>query len=163
MIEKNIYFSYIEYESIDELTATDAALVAVARDTTNFAYAPYSQFNVGAAARLANGQVVTGTNQENASYPVGICAERVLLSAASSLYPGVAIETLAISYHNLKGESTRPVSPCGLCRQSLSEFEDRTGKHIRILLAGMKGKIVAVKSASNLLPLSFSGNDLMKG
>lgn len=163
MKEKNIQVSYKEYESADELGEADIALLALARDTTKNAYAPYSHFHVGAAARLVNGQMVTGTNQENASYPVGICAERVLLSAASSLYPGVAIDTLAISYHNINGKSAKPVAPCGICRQSLSEFENRTHHPIRIVLAGLEGKVIELHTAADLLPLSFSDNDLLKG
>lgn len=160
MTEKKIQVSYKEYESAVDMGTADAALLELARDTTKNAYAPYSRFHVGAAARLTNGQLVTGTNQENASYPVGICAERVLLSTASSLFPGVAIETLAISYHNLNGKSSKPVAPCGICRQSLSEFETRTNKPVRILLAGMEGKVIELKTAADLLPLSFSNKDL---
>src|SRR5260370_1184112 len=81
----------------------------------------------GSTARLVNGELITGTNQENASYPVGICAERTLLSVAGALFPGVAIDTLAVSYDNEQGSSDRPISPCGICRQSLQEFEQRTG------------------------------------
>jgi cytidine deaminase len=113
------------YDSIEELNNDDATLLTEAREITKFAYAPYSNFMVGAVAKLVNGEKITGTNQENASYPAGICAERTLLSTASSLFPGVGIDTIAISYNNVNGKSDRPISPCGICRQSFAEFQQR--------------------------------------
>ncbi len=98
-------------------------------------------------------KLLPGTNQENASYPAGICAERVLLSNASSQYPGVGIDTIAISYNNIKGKSDRPVSPCGICRQSFAEFQRRTKTPIRIILSGMEGKVQIIENAAFLLPL----------
>ena len=116
---EEISFTIEVHDSIDKLNKEDAFLLIEAREVTQFAYAPYSNFLVGAFARLVNGETVSGTNQENASFPAGICAERTLMSTAASLFPGVGIQTLAISYHNLHGESSQPVSPCGICRQSL--------------------------------------------
>src|SRR5580658_10187713 len=116
MQKKEYHFSYEVYESAAELPAEDALLLDKAREATAHAYAPYSHFRVGAAARLNNSQIVTGANQENASFPVGICAERVLLSSAASLYPGMPIQAIAISYFNEKGPSDKPISPCGICR-----------------------------------------------
>jgi len=153
-------FSFEVYQSIDELPAADAALVSQARKVTANAYAPYSHFNVGAVAHLKNGQTVTGTNQENAAYPVGICAERVLLSSAATLFPNMAIDTMAISYDNKNGKSNHPISPCGICRQTLMEYEERVKQPIRLILSGLEGKIYIIKKASQLLPLSFGGNDL---
>jgi len=153
-------FAYDVYHSVDELHETDAALVNKAREVTSTAYAPYSNFNVGAIARLVNGETVTGTNQENASYPVGICAERSLLATAAALYPGIAIDTMAISYHNIHGESDHPISPCGMCRQSLVEYAERVKKPIRLILSGMDGKVIVVEKANDLLPLSFGSIDL---
>src|ERR1700753_3229792 len=115
-MKKEFTVQYEEYASAEELPEEDKALLDLARKTTATAYAPYSQFRVGAAARLVNGQVITGTNQENASYPAGICAERTLLSVAGAIYPGIAIDTLAVSYDNGNGASDRPISPCGICR-----------------------------------------------
>ena len=160
MKEKKFEFLFEVYDSIDELSAGDQQLLAQARDITGKAYAPYSNFHVGAAAKLENGKVVTGTNQENASYPVGICAERVLLSTISSLYPDVPVETMAVSYQSNKMKSDHPISPCGMCRQALLEFEGRTSKLIRLILAGMKGKIYVIRSASQLLPLAFGSEEL---
>ena len=160
MKKEAISFGYEVYESSSELNADDEILVNAAREVTKKAYAPYSNFLVGAVASLINGEKVSGTNQENASYPVGICAERVLLSAASVMHTNVPIDTIAISYHNLHGESSNPVSPCGMCRQALKEYEDRTNKTIRLLLSGMTGKVFVIEKASHLLPFSFGGEDL---
>jgi cytidine deaminase len=160
MKENKFEFSFEVYDSIDELNADDRQLLIEARKVTDQAYAPYSNFHVGAAARLSNNKIVTGTNQENASYPVGICAERVLLSAISSLYPGIPVETMAVSYQSKKIKSDHPISPCGMCRQALLEFEGRTTKLIRLILAGMEGKIHVIRSASQLLPFAFSSEEL---
>ena len=156
MIKKEIPFAVDIYASIEELTSADAVLLTSARAVTTTAYAPYSNFKVGAAAILLNGNIVTGTNQENASYPVGICAERVLLSAVASQFEGTGIKTMAISYDNLKGESNHPISPCGICRQSLSEYEQRTNQPIRIILSGLTGEVYIIEKAQQLLPLTFS-------
>jgi cytidine deaminase len=154
-------FSISVYDSLDELDPKDAVILSEARSVTQFAYAPYSNFQVGAVAKLINGETVTGTNQENASYPAGICAERVLLSSAGSQYPGIGIETIAIAYNNLKGKSDRPVSPCGICRQSFAEFQQRTKTSIRIILSGMEGKVQVIENAAYLLPLVFGSDDLI--
>ncbi len=160
-MEKREYkFEITVYASSAELPAADKLLLEAARAFTSNAYAPYSGFNVGAVALLANGKTVTGSNQENAAYPVGICAERVLLSSASSLYPGVAIETVAISYDNTKGASKHPVSPCGICRQTLVEYEQRTNAPIRLILAGLEGEVNVLEKSSLLLPLGFSAADM---
>lgn len=161
MEKKEISITYEVYENADALNADDAKLLELARIETKNAYAPYSNFLVGAAAKLKNGKFVSGTNQENASYPAGICAERVLLSAASSLYPGVAIDTLAISYQGLGKKSDHPVAPCGICRQSLVEFEQRFLSPVRLILGGMEGEIFIFSQAKDLLPLEFSGENLV--
>ena len=153
-------FSYEVYASPEELTPADAALLKKAKEVTAQAYAPYSRFRVGAAAILDNGELVTGTNQENASYPAGICAERVLMSTAASLYPGIPIDTLAISYYNENGPSDNPISPCGICRQSLQEFEQRTGKPIRLILGGGKEPVYIIPQSSLLLPFAFTADEL---
>jgi cytidine deaminase len=160
MQEKELRLLYTEYGSDLELKADDATLLAAARDTTANAYAPYSHFRVGAAARLVNGAIVTGSNQENASFPAGICAERTLLSVAATQYPGVGIETLAISYNNERGVSDRPIAPCGICRQSLQEFEQRTGRSMRVVLSGMEGKVLVLAESGLLLPLAFTSDEL---
>src|SRR5687768_17571442 len=123
MKEKKFEFSYQVYDSIDELPEEKQWLLNEAREVTQQAYAPYSHFQVGAIAKLANGEIVAGTNQENASFPVGLCAERVLLASISSLFPKVPIETVAISYRGENHANNSPISPCGICRQSLQEYE----------------------------------------
>lgn len=158
-MEKKFEFSYEVYDSIDELNEKDATLLTEARDVTSQAYAPYSKFNVGAAARLASGETLTGTNQENASYPVTICAERVLLSTISSLYPETPIDSMAISYDSEAIKSDHPIAPCGMCRQFLQEYEKRVGT-IRLILGGMDGKVFVISSASQLLPLAFTNEEL---
>jgi cytidine deaminase len=152
--------SYECYADITELSAADAALLNHARLATQMAYAPYSDFKVGAVAQMSNGEIISGSNQENASYPAGICAERVLLSAASSVYPGKAIKSIAISYIGKGKKSNNPVAPCGICRQSLIEFEHRFKQPIRLILAGMEGEIFIFDTIRTLLPLEFNGDDL---
>lgn len=161
MEEKIFQFEYEVYTSSKDLKPGDAELLARAREVTKQAYAPYSRFFVGAVARLSNGQTVAGTNQENASYPVGICAERVLLGNAATLYPGVSIDTLAISYNNKELKSDHPISPCGMCRQALLEYEARTHHPIRLILSGQEGNVYIVKTISNLLPFAFNSNELI--
>jgi len=160
MKKHEINISFEVYAGISELPIADAELLSQARNVTKLAYAPYSHFYVGAVAMMSNGKIVSGTNQENASYPAGICAERVLLSAASSIYPGQSIKTIAISYIGKGQKSNRPVAPCGICRQSLIEFEQRFNQPIRLILAGMEGEIYIFDSIRTLLPLEFSGDDL---
>lgn len=162
MKESKFEFQYQVYDDISELSKKDATLLEKARTVTSQAYAPYSNFHVGAVATLTNGETITGTNQENASFPVGICAERSLLATAASLFPGQPIDTIAVSYHNKNNdtESDRPISPCGMCRQSLQEYEVRVKKPIRLILGGQTGKIIIINSASQLLPFAFTPEEL---
>jgi cytidine deaminase len=160
MQENKFAFTYEMYNDISELNEKDAWLLNEARAITEQAYAPYSNFHVGAVAMMANGEVVAGTNQENASYPVGICAERVLLGNAATIYPGVAIETLAVSYNSDTIKSNHPISPCGMCRQVLLEYETRVKSPIRLILAGMEGKIQIIQTAASLLPFAFTSDEL---
>jgi cytidine deaminase len=162
MKENKIEISYKVFDDSSELSNEDALLLNEARKVTKLAYAPYSKFYVGAAAKLVNGEVVSGTNQENASFPVGLCAERVLLASASTLYPEVAIETMAVSYNSGNGNSNQPIAPCGMCRQSLQEYEIRVKKPIRLILGGLEGKIFVFEKASQLLPLGFTSDDLSR-
>ncbi|HEX2630376.1 MAG TPA: cytidine deaminase [Chitinophagaceae bacterium] len=154
-------FEYEVYNDISELNEKDAWLLTEARTVTEQAYAPYSNFHVGAVAMLQNGQVVAGTNQENASYPVGICAERVLLGSVATLHPNVPIESIAISYNSETVKSDHPISPCGMCRQALLEYETRLSKPIRLILSGQEGKVFIIKTASLLLPFAFTSSELI--
>src|SRR4051812_30245477 len=160
MYAKQYSFEFEVYNSIEELNNEDAMLLRKARETTHNAYAPYSHFSVGAVARLKSGVFVCGTNQENASFPAGICAERVLLSSVSSQFPSEVIEAIAISYYNQNGISDRPVSPCGICRQTLLEYEERQQLNIRLILAGMEGEVYVIPNASLLMPLSFGSKNM---
>lgn len=160
MKKEKIEIDYLVYDDIHDLNQPDEWLLSEARKVTKQAYAPYSDFNVGAVAKLANGEVVTGTNQENASFSAGLCAERVLLATASTLHPNIPIEAMAISYFNKKGSNDLPVTPCGICRQVIREFEDRLRYPIRLILAGMEGKVYVFEKASSLLPFAFTAQDL---
>ncbi|GAB2658331.1 cytidine deaminase [Flavihumibacter cheonanensis] len=156
-------FAYEVYDSIEELQKGDAALLETARAITVQAYAPYSRFFVGASVKLDNGQLLSGTNQENASFPAGICAERTVLAAVSSVYPGAVIHAMAISFRSAGAASNHPISPCGICRQSLIEQEKRQQAPIRIILGGQVGPIFIISSMNHLLPFSFTGEELDKG
>ena len=161
MNKSSYSFQYETFDSIADLNKEDAWLLQHAKETSKGAYAPYSNFQVGAAARLLNGEIVKGTNQENAAYPVGLCAERVLLGSVATLHPNVAIKSIAISYNSEDGKSDHPISPCGMCRQSLLEYETRIKKPIRLILGGMEGKVYIIKTASLLLPFAFTGDELI--
>jgi cytidine deaminase len=160
MNKSNYSFSYETFQSIADLNKEDAWLLQHARETSKAAYAPYSRFQVGAAARLLSGDIVKGTNQENAAYPAGICAERVLLSAAATLHPNIPVESMAISYRSAAHKSDHPITPCGICRQSLQESEQRLHTPIRLILGGLEGRLFIIERASMLLPLSFAATDL---
>lgn len=149
----------IEVCRYDELTETDRQLVDAACEATSRSYAPYSHFSVGAAAWLDNGQVVTGTNQENAAYPSGTCAERTTLFYANSQYPDQAVRTLAIAARTEAGFLDTPIPPCGACRQVLLETEKRFGQPMRVLLFS-RHDIYIVKGVKDLLPLSFDSDFL---
>jgi len=160
MQENKYEFNYKVYNTIDELPEEYRWLLNEAREITAQAYAPYSNFQVGAVARLANGEIVAGSNQENASFPVGLCAERVLLASASSLFPKIPVVTMAISYKSDHVKSDHPISPCGICRQSLQEYEGRVNHPIQLILGGMSGPVYVIDSASRLLPLAFTSEEL---
>lgn len=140
----------------DELSDADHQLIDTARQATYRSYAPYSHFSVGAAVRLVNGEIVSGSNQENAAYPSGICAERTALFYANAQYPDLPVEALAIAARNTQGEFLpHPISPCGACRQVMLETEQRHAHPMRILLYGTD-KIYELRQVGDLLPLSFS-------
>jgi len=153
-------FEFEVYPAAEELPDGDRILLEKARASTDIAYAPYSGFRVSAVARLDNGQYIAGANLENASYPAGICAEQALLGAVNTLGQGISIETIAISYRGDDVASDHPISPCGICRQALTEFEVRTARPMRIILAGLKGEVYIIPSAQSLLPLAFTSREL---
>jgi cytidine deaminase len=149
-----------EYESLSELSKDEINLIETAKSSMHSAYAPYSQFHVGAALLLDNGMIIKGNNQENASYPIGLCAERVAIFAAGANYPGVAIKALAITAFSDKFHIDKPIPPCGACRQAIAEYELRYKQSIRILMTGETGKVIISESISNLLPFQFNADDL---
>lgn len=157
-----VEFSYFVYNDITLLTHEDLDLVQRARILTDKAYAPYSSFYVSAVAKLRDGSFFYGTNQENASFPAGLCAERVLLASISSSLTKAQIETIAISYASNKVSDDYPLAPCGICRQSLIEYEARFKCQIRLLLSGQTGQIHEIKSVSDLLPFAFRPINLLQ-
>jgi cytidine deaminase len=160
MEEKQITFSLKMYANTSELPDDELQLLTQARLALENAYAPYSQFKVGAAILLANGKVLTGSNQENASFPACICAEGTAFSAASSVYPNVAIIKMAVTVKSARRVIDTPVAPCGICRQRILEYENRFGQPIIIIMAGEKGQVYSVATVKDLLPLNFSQSDL---
>lgn len=149
----------MQFAQFDELSADDRNLVGRAIEATKNSYANYSHFHVGAAVRLANGHIIIGANQENAAFPSGLCAERTAIFAAQANYPDQPIEALAIAASNDKGFQSKPVSPCGSCRQVILEIEDRYKKPVRILLYGTSG-VYIINSIKDLLPLCFVDADM---
>lgn len=145
--------------SYDELDNEDKRIVDTACKATDRSYAPYSNFYVGAALLLENGEIITGNNQENAAYPSGLCAERTTIFYANSKYPDTPIVTLAIAARNKDGFLHSPISPCGACRQVILETEKRFGKAIKIILYSTKN-IYILNGINSLLPFSFDANFL---
>jgi cytidine deaminase len=160
MLEKQISLHLRVYPSTSELMDIDKALIDQARLALDKSYSPYSGFKVGAAARLANGHTISGANQENASYPVCVCAEVVMLGACASMHPSVTIEAVAITTHSGKPILSSPKAPCGQCRQTLLEFETRQKTPIQIIMHGTDDQVYVVDSIKELLPLFFSDTDL---
>lgn len=143
------------FENINELPESVSSLMKMAVEARKKAYAPYSNFNVGAAILLANGEVVTGSNQENAAYPSGLCAERTAIYYAGSQYPNVKIISMALTAAASKSKTSEPIPPCGACRQAIAEYEIKQESPIEIYFMGEIGAIAKSKSLSNLLPLGF--------
>ena len=147
--------------SQEELENNDLMLVKAAQEATAGSWSPYSGFSVGAALLLDDGTVVTGSNQENAAYPSGLCAERTALFTAGHAHPGKAVVALAIAARNEKGFTAQPITPCGACRQVLAETEQRGGKPIRYILYGTQGTMIIEGGTDAILPFCF-GADSMK-
>ncbi len=154
MKEQHFSFPYKVYNSVEELDLADQELVKNSISAAEKAYAPYSNFHVGAALKLSNGELITGSNQENAAYPSGLCAERVALNMAGHLYPGVSADVLVISAITQGALFAAPLSPCGACRQVISEFVKRTGQSFRMILVGAD-QIFMLENVMSLLPFHF--------
>ena len=154
MKRKTITIDIYESDTSEELEKEDSTLLSHALEATSGAYTPYSHFQVGAAVRLSNGAIVTGSNQENAAYPSGLCAERTALFYAQSQYPHLSIEAIAIAAKSNGEQTTEPVYPCGACRQVMLEAQKRAAYPIRIIMGGAQ-KIQMVGCVGDLLPLTF--------
>ena len=157
---KNITItSVFKVYQYNELSTSDQELMDQAKEACKRSYAPYSKFAVGAAARLANGTIVSGSNQENAAYPSGTCAERTTLFYANSQYPEQAVDTLAVAAFTKGAFLDKPIPPCGACRQVVLETEKRYKQPVRILLNGEEG-IYECEGIADLLPLSFDSSSM---
>jgi cytidine deaminase len=152
----NINSEFEVYESEKDLIPDENSLLQSAKEILAKAHAPYSNFFVGAAVLLENGEIVLGNNQENAAYPSGLCAERVAVFHASANYPDVAVKTIAISCKSNGKIIEGPVTPCGACRQVIAEYETKFNKPIRIIMQGEKGNVYAANGIDQLLPLMFN-------
>jgi cytidine deaminase len=156
-LDLNIFL--YEY-NIQELDKNDIHLLEKAKLACKNAYAPYSNFQVGAAVLLSDGNIILGSNQENAAYPSGLCAERTAIFAAGANYPNQTIVAIAVAACKQSSSELIPVSPCGACRQVLLEYEVKQQTPMRFIMLGENNKIYISPSISNLLPAQFSINQL---
>lgn len=160
MKEININTQFKVFNSIEELDLDTKKIMLKATEARKKAYAPYSNFSVGAAIELDNGEIISGSNQENAAYPSGLCAERVVIFYAGAQYPNAKIVKMCITASPNDRESEIPIPPCGACRQSIAEYEFKQDKEIEIYFMGATGEIYKSDSLKNLLPLVFDKNHL---
>ena len=153
--------SFLEvYPSKEELPETILSLMESAFEAREKAYAPYSEFLVGAALLLDNGEVVSGNNQENACYPAGLCAERTAIFYASAKYPDAKMIAMAITARAKNKKTTTPIPPCGVCRQAIAEYEIRQKSPIALYFMGERGEVLKSESLENILPLIFTAKYL---
>ncbi len=155
MKEINITTKFDVFENFNELPKDIQSLMTEAIEIRKKAYAPYSQFRVGAAILLDNGKIVLGSNQENAAYPSGLCAERVAIFYAGANFPEAKILKIAISATSDINVNTTPIPPCGSCRQSIAEYESKQESPIEMYFMGEIGEIYKSDSLKNLLPFTF--------
>ena len=161
MKDHHISSSFIIYQNSGELSEIENELLQKAIEARANAYAPYSEFNVGASVLMDDGSVFTGNNQENAAYPSGICAERVAIWTAMSQFPEGKIKKIVVSASSNKTKVNRPVAPCGACRQAIAEYEIKQDNDIEIFFTGETGEIVKAHSIKDLLPWLFD-NTMLK-
>ncbi len=148
------------FDSLQELPEKVQQLMEIAVDTREKAYAPYSKFKVGAAILLDNEEIVSGSNQENASYPSGLCAERTALYYAGAKYPEAKMVIMALTASSKNQITDKPIPPCGACRQAIAEYENKQELPIEIYFMGAEGKIIKSNSLANLLPFGFESSVL---
>ena len=154
---KSLKISFIDYASSKDMKGIHQTLLANAKQMAEQAYAPYSNFPVGAAVLLDNGKEIGGSNQENRAFPSGLCAERVALFSAGSNYPDHKILAIAIF-----AETEEQISPCGSCRQVMLEYEEKQGKSIEVMLMNGKGEVRYFDGISQLLPFGFKINNFRR-
>ena len=159
MKKKIIKTEILVFDNSETFSEPEKEMINAAKQAALKAYAPYSNFFVGAAVLLENDSIFTGNNQENAAYPSGMCAERVAIFHANSLHPGIPVKAIAITAYKDEQYLEIPVSPCGACRQVILETETRFEKPIKIFLVGNK-KIYIINNARTLLPVSFDKKNL---
>lgn len=159
-MEKQINISYEAIESYEHLTTLEKTLFDKAMEIRDIAYAPYSNFTVGCAILLENGEIVTGSNQENAAYPSGLCAERTTIFYTGSNFPNAKIKKLFVIGAPRNATSSVPIPPCGACRQSILEYEAKQEEDIEIYFASLGGEIYKTKSIRALVPFSFDASYL---
>ncbi|MBB3700977.1 cytidine deaminase [Flammeovirga yaeyamensis] len=157
----NLNIEIISYDQLNDLSKEDQELLVAAEKATFNAYAPYSNFNVGAALRLETGEVIIGNNQENAAYPSGMCAERTAMYYAGATHPNAVIKTIAIAARKGEEKEFIPISPCGSCRQAMLEYEVKQNENIRVIMKG-NDQIFELHSVSDLLPFKFTQKDLFE-
>ena len=148
------------FHDIEELDNESKYLIHKAKEATGHAYAPYSKFQVGAAIILEDGTVITGSNQENASYPLCLCAERVVLYTAATQHPNKRIMKMAVVAHRKNHKELSPATSCGACRQVMSEFEERQNKPFEVIMLTSKNEWIKCASAESLLPFVFKRSNL---
>lgn len=163
MTERTLHITIAEAESFDTLPEYLKPLMAKAREAAKTAYAPYSQYRVGAALLLADGTIIIGNNQENIAYPSGVCAERVAFFSASANNPGMEIQAVAVTAINERNQDDVACTPCGACRQVMAEYETKQGKAIPLVMPGGNGTYVVTKNIATLLPFQFEAEGLKKG
>lgn len=152
---------FILVNTLDELDPESKQLIRKAQEILQYAYAPYSRFSVGAALLLDNGVVITGTNQENAAYPDGMCAERVALFTMASQYPGVSVKKLVVVAKSENAPILSPATCCGSCRQVMLEFEQRQNKVFEVIMQNQDYRWIKAASAESLLPFSFDKKSMV--
>ena len=152
--------SFEEFNSESDLSKNDSALLKEAREACNTSYSPYSNFQVGAAVRLSDDTIVRGSNQENAAYPSGLCAERVALFTIGANYQNKTIKAIAVAAKRFGEEQFLPITPCGSCRQVMLEFEQKQSEPIAFIMRSGETSWIKTKSCKVLLPFSFDKNSL---
>ncbi|MBW8360374.1 MAG: cytidine deaminase [Weeksellaceae bacterium] len=159
-MQKEIKINFHVIAGYSDLTETEKKLFDAASNARKNAYAPYSHFDVGCAVLLENGEIVSGSNQENAAYPSGLCAERTTIFWTAANYPDVKMKKLFVIGAPEEAVTSVPIPPCGACRQAILEYEAKQKEGIEIYFASVEGEIFKTESVRDLLPFSFDSSFL---